>query len=132
MRSNIISSAFSLAVLVSPDLMAKEHLLEISRSEAGDYKAELRIAPKKFKELCVPLKKGERVDWLFSAPIDTSFNIHYHVGSEVTYPAKVEGIRSARGTLEVAADQPYCWLWKAGSESLELAVSLKLLAPERK
>ena len=111
--------------MAAPPAGAKEHLIEVAWSGDGDYKAELRIAAGKFKELCVPLKKGERIEWSFSSPVDTSFNIHYHVGSDVSYPAKVDGIRAAQGALEVKADQEYCWLWKAGAEPAQLAASLK-------
>ena len=111
--------------LLAPAAAAKEHLVEVSWSPAGDFNAELRIAPGKFKELCVRLKKGERVEWTFSSPVDTAFNIHYHVGSDVSYPAKVDGIRNAQGTLAVAIDQDYCWMWKAGAETAPLVARLK-------
>ena len=88
--------------------------------------------PNKFKELCVPLKKGQRVEWTFSSAVDTSFNIHYHVGSDVSYPAKVDGIRSAQGTMEVKIDQDYCWMWKAGAESAQLSAALRLQAERQK
>lgn len=104
---------------------AKEHLIEVSWSPAGDYKTDLRIAPGKFKELCMPLKKGERVEWSFSSPVDTAFNIHYHVGADVSFPAKVDGIRAGHGTLDVSVDQHYCWMWKAGSEAAPLTAGLK-------
>ena len=126
MRSAALLILLSAAAMSAPPAAATEHLIEVAWSRDGDYKAELRIAPSKFKELCVALKKGERVEWSFSSPVGTSFNIHYHVGSDVSYPAKVDGIRAAQGTLEVAIDQDYCWLWKAGAEPAPLAASLKL------
>ena len=113
------------ATLIAPAAAANEHLIEVVWSQAGEYKNDLRIAPGKFKELCVSLKKGERVEWSFSSPVDTSFNIHYHVGADVAYPAKVDGIRSAQGTLDVAIDQDYCWMWKAGSAPAPVTARLK-------
>ena len=98
--------------------------VEVEWGPAGDYAAELRIPSRKFKELCVALKKGERVAWSFSSSAATSFNIHYHVGKEVSYPAKVEGIRSADGLLAVPADQHYCWMWKADADAVELTARL--------
>ncbi|MEO5677882.1 MAG: hypothetical protein ABIQ84_10065 [Usitatibacter sp.] len=130
MRSTATWIVLSAAALAAPAAAGKEHLIDVVWGPDGEYKTELRVAPGKFKELCVPLKKGERVEWSFSSPVDTSFNIHYHVGSEVSYPAKVDGIRTAQGTLEVKIDQDYCWLWKAGAEPAQLAASLKL-HPER-
>ena len=119
-------------VLIAHPAVATEHLVEVAWSPAGDYRSEFRIPPGKFKELCVALKKGQRVEWTFSSAMDTSFNIHYHVGSDVSYPAKVEGIRTAQGTLEVKIDQDYCWLWKAGAEPAPLSATLKLLAERQK
>ena len=132
MRSAALQSLLLAAAMAASSAGAKEHLIEVAWSRDGDYKAELRIATGKFKELCVPLKKGERVEWSFSSPVDTSFNIHYHVGSEVSYPAKVDGILAAQGTLEVRTDQDYCWLWKAGAEPAQLAASLKLRSERHK
>lgn len=119
--------AYALALVVAataPSALANEHLVEVEWGPAGDYAAELRIPSRKFKELCVVLKKGERVTWSFSSSAVTSFNIHYHVGKEVSYPAKVEGIRSADGLLAVPADQHYCWMWKADAGSVELTARL--------
>lgn len=132
MRATLIAVAAAAAALASPLLSAKEHLVEIAWSETGEYRSDIRVAARKFKELCVPLKKGARVEWSFSAQADASFNIHYHVGDDVSYPAKVESIRSGRGTLEVTADQHYCWLWKAGADPIELTTHLKLQPPARK
>jgi hypothetical protein len=120
------AALLAMAMLGRP-AAATEHLVEVARGEMGDYKADLQIPAGKFKELCVSLKKGERVEWAFASPVDTSFNIHYHVGASVSYPAKVDGIRAARGTLEVALDQDFCWLWKAGSQPAPVSASLKLL-----
>lgn len=125
MQLAMIGILFTAGALLASAAAANEHLIEVSWSPAGDYKTDLRIASGKFKELCVPLKKGERVEWSFSSPVDTSFNIHYHVGSDVSFPAKVDGIRAAQGTLEVMVDQDYCWMWKAGAEPAPLTATLK-------
>ena len=120
-----VAYALALSVAVAAPLVsANEHLVEVEWGSAGDYAAELRIPTRKFKELCVALKKGERVAWSFSSSAATSFNIHYHVGKEVSYPAKVEGIRSADGLLAVPADQHYCWMWKADADPVELTARL--------
>ncbi len=113
------------AGLIAAPVGAKEHLVEVAWSSRGDYQSELQIASRKFKELCVALKRGDRVEWWFSSPHDLSFNIHYHAGSDVSYPAKVDGIRAAQGTLEVPIDQDYCWLWKAGADPAAVVTGLK-------
>lgn len=42
-------AAFLAAGLIGLPAAAKEHLVEVTRSEMGDYKVELRIASGKFK-----------------------------------------------------------------------------------
>ena len=44
-----------------------------------------------------------------------NFNIHYHEGSSVVFPAKQDQTASLEGKLEVPADQDYCWMWENGS-----------------
>lgn len=119
--------AYAMALVIAaiaPPALANEHLVEVEWGPAGDYAAEILIPNKKFRELCAALKKGERVTWSFSSSALTSFNIHYHVGKEVSYPAKVEGIRNGDGVLAVPADQHYCWMWKADAGSVELTAKL--------
>ena len=132
MRSTVPWILLWATAMAAPAAAGKEHLIDVAWSPDGDYKADLHIAPTKFKELCVALGKGERVEWSFSSPVETSFNIHYHVGADVLYPAKVDGIRAAQGVLEVASEQDYCWMWKAGSEPAQLVVRLKLQGERKK
>ena len=97
-------AAYALAVVTAvtaPSAFGSEHLVEVEWDPAGNYAAELRVPSTKFKEVCVVLK-------------------------EVSYPAKVEGIRSGDGLLAVPADQHYCWMWKADVSSVELTAKLHL------
>ncbi len=105
---------------------AAEHIVEVKWSPAGEFGIELDVAPKKVKELCVSLQKGQRVAWSFSANAPMAFNIHYHEGSDVTYPVKRDGVLSDRGVLDVSTDQDYCWMWKAAAEQgARLSVTLR-------
>lgn len=84
------------------------------------------IAPKKFLEVCARLKQGETIAWQFKGSAATDFNLHYHVGKQVTYPQKRKGVTSFAGTLTVPADRNYCWMWSnKGGESVSMSVSLK-------
>jgi len=40
-----------------------------------------------------------------------NFNIHYHEGKKVDFPAKVDGALAAEGKLSASVDQHYCWMW---------------------
>ena len=126
MRPRAGALAIVSALAVSP-IGAKEHIVEATWSPAGEFKAELSMAPGKFKEVCVPLKQGDRVEWSFSSRFPTDFNVHYHVGKETVYPVKTEGRASGQGTLEVAVSEVHCWMWKARAEPLVMSTSLKRL-----
>ena len=63
------------------------------------------------------LKQGQRIRWSFKSNTDTSFNIHYHEGEKVTYPAKKERVAKDEGVLDVAATQGYCWMWSNKSSN---------------
>lgn len=120
------SALLALFLVLAIPARAAEHIVEVKWSPAGEFAVELDIAPKKIKELCVGLKKGQSVAWSFSADGPTAFNIHYHEGSEVTHPVKRDGVVSDRGALAVAADHDYCWMWRAAPEQrARVAVTLK-------
>ncbi|HKU87264.1 MAG TPA: hypothetical protein VJV77_13095 [Casimicrobiaceae bacterium] len=69
------------------------------------------IAPGKFAELCTKLSAGSEVQWSFAADAPLDFNIHYHAGNRVEYPAKADGSRRESGVLVVPQAQDYCWMW---------------------
>lgn len=84
------------------------------------------IAPKKFLEVCGKLKMGDGVTWQFTGSAPTDFNIHYHVGNDVSYPENRKDVASASGTLSVSLDQDYCWMWSNKSaQPAEVDVQLR-------
>jgi hypothetical protein len=84
------------------------------------------IAPKQFLEVCGKLKAGDRVAWQFKASGSSDFNIHYHVGAEVSYPEDRKDITGADGVLSVPMDQDYCWMWSNRSaRSIDIEVNLR-------
>lgn len=64
-----------------------------------------------FQEVYVPLQQGQVVDWSFQASAALDFNIRYHDGDEVVYPARQEGTTGIAAQLEAPLDQTYCWMW---------------------
>jgi hypothetical protein len=68
-------------------------------------------------ELCGKLAAGQAVQWQYDSPAPLDFNIHYHVGKDVIYPAKLKATAAARDTLRVAVEQDYCWMWTNKGES---------------
>lgn len=107
---------------------AKEHIVLVAWDADGGYRTELRIDPRKFKEVCADLDQGQRIQWAFRADSETAFNIHFHEGEKVSYPAKLEGAREEAGLLQVQATQGYCWMWRASDKPVTVAVSLRKAA----
>ena len=112
-------------LLGSTSALAKEHIVNVTWGPHGVFRAELPIAKGKFKEACVDLKQGDRIRWSFRADANTSFNIHYHEGEKVTYPAKKENVASDEGTLDVAMTQGYCWMWRAPNQSAKVEMRIE-------
>ena len=84
------------------------------------------IAPKKFLEVCGTLKKGDGVSWQFNGSAPTDFNIHYHVGKDVSYPENRKQIASAEGLLSAPLDQDFCWMWSnRATDAVDVEVNLK-------
>lgn len=86
-------------------------LSDIQWAADGSAVREFQVAPGKFAEWCGPLRRGEKVRWQFEASGPLNFNVHYHEGKEVRFPARQEGAAKADSTLEAALDQDYCWMW---------------------
>lgn len=104
---------------------AQAELLEIQWSEAGRSEHTKVLAPGKFLEICGKLGQARPVNWQFSAAHPLNFNIHFHEGEKVTYPAKVEGLVAASGQLKVVSEQDYCWMWSNKSaQSVEMTLTL--------
>jgi len=77
----------------------------------------------KFVEVCGKLPAGARVASVIDATGPLNFNIHFHEGKKVIFPAKQDGVAKSDGALDVKVDQDYCWMWS--SKALQ-AATLKL------
>ena len=114
------------ALLSLASFAARAELVEIRWSESGRFEHSAAIAPGKFAEVCGKLSKGQTVAWNFRTEAPTNFNIHYHEGKKVTYPAKIDGAGAAEGQLLAAVDQDYCWMWSNKSDrALTLELTLQ-------
>ncbi|MFZ5542232.1 MAG: hypothetical protein ACOZJZ_01650 [Pseudomonadota bacterium] len=109
---------------------ARAELVPVAWDSAGQFAKEISIAPGKFVELCEKLPAGAKVAWRFEAAAPLNFNIHYHEGQEVRFPAKREQVGAGEGTLEAPVAQDYCWMWtnKAAAQT-RLTLQLKRSAP---
>lgn len=116
-------AASVLCCFAAPD--ARAELIEFDWNAAGAFERTAAVAPGKFVELCKPLAAGARVAWQFETDAVVSFNIHYHLGKEVVYPAKFNAAGASKGTLEAAVKQDYCWMW-TNKSAAPISSSIKL------
>jgi hypothetical protein len=100
-----------LLLLASP--VASAELIEIAWTPAGGFARTVSVAPGKFVEICGALERGQSVRWTFRADRPLDFNVHYHIGKDVVYPARHDASRAAQGTLSVTENREHCWMWSS-------------------
>lgn len=112
----------------TPSLIAAAALLALSQATlaeivpvhwdaAGQFSKEMPVQPGKFVEVCEKLPKGVQVDWSFDAAGPVDFNIHYHEGKDVRFPAKKAQVAKDEGKLATTLAQTYCWMWTNKGET---------------
>lgn len=105
---------------------ASAELVDMQWSADGTVALTRSVAPGKFVELCGALAQGQKVQWQYSADAALDFNIHYHLGKDVVYPAQLRQSREAKNLLSVAVAQDYCWMWvNKGKVAVALSAELK-------
>lgn len=105
---------------------ARAQVIDIAWNANRQFDRQLTVPAGKFAEVCGKLSSGTSIAWSFDAASALDFNIHYHEGKKVIFPAKQENIEHAKGDLAVTADQDYCWMWTNKSASaIELKLALK-------
>jgi hypothetical protein len=98
-------------------------LVPLEWSADGSFAREMTLPAGKFVEACGKLPAKAQVKWKFQAGAPMDFNIHFHEGKQVHYPAKTAGATTANGTLDVQSEQDYCWMWtnkSSGEASLKI------------
>lgn len=63
-------------------------------------------------EICWEMTEGQERSYLFESTTVLDFNIHYHVGDDVFYPVRRDGIKSDEGRFIATSKQEYCWMWE--------------------
>ena len=101
-------------------------MVEIGWDKAGRFESSVNVPPGKFAEVCGRLDKGQSVAWSFTAERPLNFNIHYHEGKKVVFPAKQDAAVDAQGKLDVGLSQDYCWMW-TNKTDLPAKLSLVLM-----
>jgi hypothetical protein len=100
-------------------------MVTIEWDAAGRFDKSVPVQPGKFVEACEKLPKGARVTWSFEAAAPLDFNIHFHAGQKVLYPARKDKVARDAGTLATELEQDYCWMWtNKGSTGTTLRFTL--------
>jgi hypothetical protein len=104
---------------------AAQHITDIAwRGDA--YRHAVTVAPGRFFEACGKLDAGAAVRWQFEASAVLDFNIHYHQGKDVIYPAQLKAVAQGADTLAVKLAQDYCWMWtNRGAAPVQLDLRLQ-------
>lgn len=99
-------------------------LVPLEWSADGRFAKELAVPATQFVEVCGKLPAGAQVKWSFESGGPVDFNVHYHEGKKVIFPARKSQVAKADGTLKAKLDQDYCWMW---SNKRPSDTSLKLV-----
>jgi hypothetical protein len=100
-----------------PPAFSASHIVEIAWNRDGAFSHGVSVEPGKFVEVCGKLAPGDSIRWEFAASGPVDFNLHYHVGKEVEFPAKQAHVVSGQDTLRVAVREDYCWMWSNKSSN---------------
>lgn len=103
-------AALCVATLSQPAAAAGQ-LIDIAWDAGNRFQHRAVIEPGRFLEVCGKLEAGQAVRWSFEAGAPMDFNIHYHVGKDVVYPAQLRQVAQAQDRLAVATAQDFCWMW---------------------
>ena len=113
-------------VLAATAINARADVVDIAWDATGRFETLLSVAPDKFAEVCGRLMQGQSIAWSFTADRPTNFNIHYHAGKQLVFPAKQDGVSQVEGLLKVSLVQDYCWMWtNKGASPASVQLTLK-------
>jgi hypothetical protein len=72
---------------------------------------EVSLQPGAFEELCFELGAGQSIRYTFDAGAPLDFNLHWHRGNEVLFPARIDAIARIGGVFRATERQTYCLMW---------------------
>lgn len=111
MQKPLFAAMLALAALAALSAPAAAELVPIEWNAEGRFSKDVPVPPGKFVEACEKLAKGARIAWSFEAAAPVDFNIHYHEGKKVRFPARRNQVAKDAGTLVARRGQDYCWMW---------------------
>jgi hypothetical protein len=124
-RGRQLHLAFIATLLLAAAPSAPAEVVDIHWSADGRFSHRGSVAAGKMIEVCGKLPAGTKVRWDFHAEMPVDFNVHYHIGKEVVFPAKLSAATTGSDTLETKVQQDYCWMWSnASTAPVPLTVEL--------
>ena len=101
-------------------------IVDIEWTSDGRFVHRGAVAAGKFVEVCGKLPVGLKVGWEFETASPVDFNVHYHEGKAVIFPAQLSAVTHAKELLDVKSEQDYCWKWtNKASSPTTLVVALQ-------
>lgn len=120
------SSAIALTTLMVFAGPAAAEIVDIEWTSDGRFVHRGAVAAGKFVEVCGKLPVGLKVGWEFETASPVDFNVHYHEGKAVIFPAQLSAVTHAKELLDVKSEQDYCWKWtNKASSPTTLVVALQ-------
>ena len=89
---------------------------------AKDNPIRLTIAPGKVAEVCMPLAEGDTLRWRFKANLALDFNLHHHVGKEVSMPVDRKAVPADKSELRIGHADEWCLMWTAPTQAKRVTV----------
>ena len=86
-------------------------VVSLEWSADNTFSREMSVPAGKFVEACGKLPAKTQVEWSFEAGGPLDFNVHFHEGKKVHFPARQDQVARSRGTLDAKVEQDYCWMW---------------------
>lgn len=118
--------ALMLAACLAGSEAAATDVILLTWDANGRFARDLTVPATKFVEVCGKLSARTAVAWQFEASAPLDFNIHYHEGKDVRFPARKDAAAQERGRLDVKLDHDYCWMWtNKGVTPASLKLSLE-------
>jgi len=98
----VTATAFSTALMLAATVLA---------GDADAPSGTVSLEPGKRKEVCLKMAAGQGIQYQFTSDRPVAFNVHYHEGSAVEYPVKLDSVREASEKFVADADRGYCLMW---------------------
>lgn len=122
---SVFAAILPLALTLLPSGASATEGISLDWSADGSFDTALTIPAGKFVEACGKLPAKTKVSWRFEAGGPVDFNIHFHAGKQVIFPAQENQVARAGGTLDADSEQDYCWMWtNKGKADTPLQLSL--------